>query len=121
MTDRVFVRDLQIFARHGVHDAEGVLGQRFGLDLEAEFDLGPAGHADDYALTVGYDAMIAVATGAFAGCRFALVEAAAEAVAQALLGAFPAIARVTVEVRKPAAAIDAVFGTVGVRIARART
>ena len=121
MTDAVFVRGLELFARHGVHEAEAALGQRFGLDLEARLDLGPAGRADDYALTVGYDAMIAVATEAFTARRYALVEAAAEAVAAALLARFPAIERVTVEVRKPAAAIDAVFGTVGVRIERTRT
>jgi 7,8-dihydroneopterin aldolase/epimerase/oxygenase len=118
--DTVFVRDLKLFARHGVHEAEAVLGQRFALDLEARLDLAPAGRTDDLALTVGYDAMIAVATEAFAGRRFALVEAAAEAVAAALLARFPRIERVRVEVRKPAAAIDAMFGTVGVRIERAR-
>ena len=118
--DTVFVRDLKVFARHGVHEAEGVLGQRFALDLEARLDLAPAGRSDDYALTVGYDAMIAVATEAFAGRRYALVEAAVEAVAAALLAGFPLIERVAVEVRKPAAAIDAVFDAVGVRIERAR-
>jgi 7,8-dihydroneopterin aldolase/epimerase/oxygenase len=120
VSDRIFVRDLTIFARHGVHEAEAALGQRFALDLDAWLDLGPSGRSDDLALTVGYDAMIAVATEIFAGRRFALVEAAAEAVAAALLARFPPIERVAVEVRKPSAAIDAVFGTVGVRIERRR-
>lgn len=118
--DTVFVRDLKLFARHGVHPAEGALGQRFALDLEARLDLGPAGRADDLALTVGYDAMIAVATEVFTARPYALVEAAVEAVAAALLDRFPAIERVSVEVRKPAAAIDAVFDAVGVRIERGR-
>jgi dihydroneopterin aldolase len=52
--------------------------------------------------------------------RFYLIEAAAEAVATALLNGFPLIGRVVVEVRKPSAAIDAVFDHVGVVIERAR-
>ena len=54
------------------------------------------------------------------GDPIATIEAAAEAVATALLNGFPLIERVVVEVRKPAAAIDAVFEHVGVVIERAR-
>lgn len=118
--DRIFVRDLQLFARHGVMAEEAALGQRFALDIEAALDLAPAGASDAYADTVGYDALIAVASEVFTGRRFALIEAAAEAVAAALLARFPTLARVEIEVRKPAAAIDAMFAQVGVRIARGR-
>lgn len=118
--DRIFVRDLQLFARHGVMVEEAALGQRFALDIEAVLDLRPAGLSDAYADTVGYDALIAVAAETFTQRRFALIEAAAEAVAGALLARFPRLARVEVEVRKPAAAIDAVFAQVGVRVVRER-
>lgn len=119
MGDRILVRDLQVFARHGLLPEEAALGQRFALDLDAHLDLRAAGEADDIHRTVGYDALIAVATEAFC-TRRKLIEAAAEAVAEAILQRFPAIQRVVVEVRKPSAAIDAMFGHVGIAIERSR-
>lgn len=119
MTDRILVRDLQVFARHGLLPEEAALGQRFALDLEAHLDLRGAGESDDIHQTVGYDALIAVATQAFSRRR-KLIEAAAEGVAAAILERFPAVGRVVVEVRKPSAAIDAVFSHVGIAIERSR-
>ncbi len=120
MSDRILVKDLQIFARHGVLPEEARLGQRFSVDVTAHLDLRPAAESDDYAKTVGYDALVRLVIETFTARRFSLIEAAAEAVAQALLAAFPLIERVVVEVRKPAAAIDAVFDHVGVVIDRSR-
>ncbi len=120
MSDRILIRDLQVFARHGVLPEEGRLGQRFALDITAHLDLRAAGESDDYGKTVGYDALARLAIGTFTAKRHALIEAAAEAVAQAALARFPAIERIEVEIRKPAAPIDAVFAFVGVRIERSR-
>lgn len=120
MADRIVVRDLQVFARHGLLPEEAALGQRFALDITAHLDLRAAGETDDFARTVGYDALIGVAAESFCARRRKLIEAAAEAVAAAILARFPAIDRVEVEVRKPAAAIDAVFGYVGIAIERSR-
>jgi dihydroneopterin aldolase len=117
--DRILIRDLQVFARHGLLPEEAALGQRFALDIDAYLDLEAAGRSDDFARTVGYDALIEVATQAFSARR-KLIEAAAESVASAILARFPPVERVIVEVRKPAAAIDAVFGHVGVAIERSR-
>lgn len=121
MSDRILVRDLQLVAHHGVLPEEAALGQRFVLDITAHLDLSAAGTSDDLASSVSYADLIAVAAERFTGARFALIEAAAEAVAAALLARFPAIEQVHVEVRKPAAPIDAVFGYVAVAIERRRT
>ena len=116
MSDRIVLKGLQIFAHHGVLPEEKKLGQRFALDVTAFLDLRPAGESDDYTRTVCYDALTKIVLETVTAKRFYLIEAAAEAVAQALLAAFPAIERVVVEVRKPAAAIDAVFDHVAVVI-----
>ncbi|HEX2724940.1 MAG TPA: dihydroneopterin aldolase [Beijerinckiaceae bacterium] len=120
MSDRVVLKDLQVFARHGVRPEEKKLGQRFAVDVTAFMDLRPAGESDDYGRTVCYDALTRTVIDTLTAQRFYLIEAAAEAVAQTLLTTFPLIDRVMVEVRKPAAAIDAVFEHVGVVIERAR-
>lgn len=120
MSDRILVRDLQVFARHGLLPEEKTLGQRFAVDVTAYLDLGPAGRSDDYAETVCYDRLIQTVLETLTKQRFFLIEAAAEAVAAAALAGFPRIARIAVEVRKPAAAIEAVFAFVGVAIERGR-
>jgi dihydroneopterin aldolase len=121
MSDRILVRDLQVFARHGLLPEEKALGQRFVIDITAFLDLAQAGRTDDLARSVSYVDLIETATTTLTRQRFGLIEAAAEAVAVALLAGFPAIERVAIELRKPGAPIDAVFGHVGVAIERSRT
>jgi dihydroneopterin aldolase len=121
MSDRIIVKDLQVFARHGVLPEESRLGQRFAVDVTAFLDLRPAGESDDYAQTACYDTMVRTISEAMTQRRFALIEAAAEAVATAVLARFPAVQQVAVEVRKPAAPIDAVFAHVAVAIERRRS
>ena len=120
MSDRIILQGLQVFARHGVLPEENKLGQRFVLDVTAFLDLRQAGRSDDYNQTVCYDALTRLVLETVTTKRFYLIEAAAEAVAQAILAAFPPIERVVIEIRKPAAAIDAVFDHVGVVIERSR-
>jgi dihydroneopterin aldolase len=120
MSDRIILKGLQVFARHGVLPEENRLGQRFAVDVTAYLDLRPAGESDDYKRTVCYDGLTRMVMETLTAQRFYLIEAAAEAVATALLNGFPLIERVVVEVRKPSAAIDAVFEHVGVVIERAR-
>jgi dihydroneopterin aldolase len=120
MSDRIILKDLQVFARHGVLPEEKRLGQRFAVDVTAYLDLRPAGASDDYNKTVCYDAMTQAVTETLTQRRFRLIEAAAEAIAATVLARFPAVERVAVEVRKPSAAIDAVFAHVAVAIERTR-
>ncbi len=56
----------------------------------------------------------------FKARNFKLLEAAAGAVAEAVLAVFPAIAAITVTVHKPHAPIAAIFGDVGVTMTRRR-
>jgi len=120
MSDSLFVNGLVLHAHHGVHRHEERLGQPFVLDVMMELDLGPAARSDKLKDTSSYDEVVEVVTHAFCARRCKLVEAAAGAVAEALLGRFPAVARVRVTVRKPRAPVAAVFDDVGVTLVRAR-
>ena len=120
MTDAVFVTGLSLHAYHGVMQHEAKVGQTFHLDLVLDIDLTEASHSDKLADTVGYDQVVDIASQAFCGRRYRLVEAAAGAVAAAVLERFPRVARVRVTVHKPHAPIAATFADVGVTIVRAR-
>ena len=120
MTDAVFVTGLSLHAYHGVMQHEGKVGQSFKLDLVLEMDLMAASRSDKLADTVGYDQVVEVVSRAFCAKRYRLVEAAAGAVADAILTRFATVSAVRVTVHKPHAPIAATFADVGVTIARSR-
>ena len=120
MTDQVFVNGLALHAYHGVMQHEAKVGQTFQLDLVLDIDLTGASRSDKLADTVGYDQVVDVASSAFCARRYRLVEAAAGAVAEAVLDRFPTVLSVRVTVHKPHAPIAATFADVGVTIARSR-
>lgn len=120
MTDQVFVNGLALHAYHGVMQHEAKVGQTFKLDIVLDIDLAKASHSDKLADTVGYDQVVDAASKAFCVKRYRLVEAAAGAVAEAVLGRFPQVQAVRVTIHKPHAPIAATFEDVGVSIARTR-
>lgn len=120
MTDSIYVSGLALHAFHGVMDHEATVGQTFYIDLTLDIDLFHASRSDKIADTVGYDQVVEVASKTFCAQRYRLVEAAAGAIADAVLAAFPPVASVRVTVHKPHAPIAATFSNVGVTIARAR-
>ena len=120
MSDRIFVTGLSLHAYHGVMEHEEKVGQTFSLDLALDIDLAEASRTDKLVHTVSYDEVVQVASKAFCSRRFRLVEAAAGAVADAVLDRFPPVVSVGVTVHKPHAPIAATFADVGVSIFRAR-
>jgi dihydroneopterin aldolase len=120
MTDAVFVSGLALHAYHGVMQHEAKVGQTFLLDLVLDIDLAKASRSDKLADTVGYDQVVEVASRAFCQRRYRLVEAAAGAVAGAVLDRFAQVSAVRVTVHKPHAPIAATFADAGVTLARGR-
>jgi 7,8-dihydroneopterin aldolase/epimerase/oxygenase len=120
MSDAIFVNGLILHAYHGVMPHEAKVGQPFGLDLELDIDLGEASRTDKLKSTVSYEMLVKTASEAFCTKRYRLVEAAAGAVAEAVLDAYPRVRSVRVTVRKPHAPIAATFDDVGVIITRNR-
>jgi dihydroneopterin aldolase len=120
MSDAVFIDGLALHAYHGVMQHEAKVGQTFKLDLVLDIDLGEASRSDKLRHTVSYDLVVTTASEAFCSRRYRLVEAAAGAVAGAVLDGFPQVRRVRVTVHKPHAPIAATFDDVGVTVERAR-
>jgi len=120
MSDRIFIKGLALHAYHGVMPHEGKVGQTFSLDLELNIDLSVAARSDRVANTVSYDKAVTCASDAFCAQRFRLIEAAAGAVADALLSTFQLVRAATVTIHKPHAPIAATFDDVGITLTRAR-
>ena len=120
MTDTIFVSGLLIHAHHGVMAHEEKVGQRFVIDLELATDLGTASRSDKLADTVNYGAIVDTTTEVFTQRSYRLIEAAAGAVADAILAKFVKVSAVRITVRKPHAPIAAIFGDAGVTLSRRR-
>ena len=120
MNDAIFVHGLVLHAYHGVMQHEGKVGQTFRLDLMLTIDLAEASRSDKLKDTVSYDRVVKTASEAFCARRYRLVEAAAGAVADAVLDGFAQVRAIRVTVHKPHAPIAATFADVGVTIERTR-
>jgi len=120
MADTIFITGLSLHAYHGVMEHEQTVGQTFAIDLVLNIDLSEASRSDKLANTVSYDQVVDVVSRAFRAQRYRLVEAAAGAVADAVLAGFPQVSGLRVTVHKPHAPIAATFMDVGVSIERAR-
>jgi len=121
MSDSIFITGLLIHAHHGVMPHEEKVGQRFVIDLELAIDLAQAAKSDKLVDTVSYASIVETATRAFTDGNYRLVEAAAGAIADAVLAAFRRVQSVKVTVHKPHAPVAATFEDVGVTIERARS
>lgn len=118
--DQLFIRGIAIFARHGVHQAEADLGQRFALDLTLELDTREAGRTDDYNRTVCYASVFQTVREIAETRRFKLIEALGETIADQLLADHPRLTAVEIEIRKPSAPVAGIFDTIGLKIRRER-
>jgi dihydroneopterin aldolase len=118
--DRLFIRGIAVFARHGLHAAEAELGQRFDIDLVLEFDTSEAGRTDDYSRTVCYGSVFQTVRDIAENQRFKLIEALGEAIAERVLADYPRLDAVEIEIRKPSAPVAGIFDTIGLSIRRVR-
>lgn len=116
--DRIQLRGLRVVGTHGVLPEEQARPQPFELDLDLAVDLALASVSDRLADTVDYGAVAELAAGVVAGPSFELLEALAEAVAQAALVSDLRITEVTVHLRKLRPPLPMDLDTVGVRITR---
>lgn len=103
--DELHIRDLIIFANHGVFPEETKLGQKFVLDMTLYIDAYAPALADDLEKSVNYGEVCHFTTDFFQKNTYKLIETAAEMTANAILNEFPLLKGITLEVKKPWAPI----------------
>lgn len=113
------LHNLQVSCIIGIYPHEREHAQTVFLDIELDYDFGPAAASDAIADAVDYDHVVTSVTGLIQVGRFQLIEAMAEATAAMLLKQLPMVTAVRLEIRKPAAVPAAASSFV--RISRTRT
>ncbi len=118
--DRIIIKGLEVFAYHGVNSEEKVNGQSFVVDLILSAELQAPGRSDDLADTVNYARAVKTVKRVMEEKSYNLNKRQAQAIADAVLGEYPAVSSVTVTLKKPEAPINASFDYVAVQIERSR-
>lgn len=119
MSDRVTLRGMRFFGRHGVLLEERLEPQPFDVDVILRRDLSVPAASDELADTVDYGAVYTLVGSVVEGRSFRLIEALAGAIADAVLAGL-VVDDVEVRVRKPKAPLPGAFETVEARLRRRR-
>jgi dihydroneopterin aldolase len=98
--DRLLLQGMEFYGYHGDIEAERALGGRYGVDVELFVDLHAAGRSDSLDDTIDYVRCFQVVRELVENRQYRLVEALAEAIAQALLREHTAATSVRVRVAK---------------------
>jgi dihydroneopterin aldolase len=118
--DRVALRGLRGYGRHGVLPSERANGQPFLVDVELGLDTRRAAKSDDLADTVDYAGLADQVVALVEGEPVNLIETLAERIATMCLE--PAgVEQVQVTVHKPEAPVTVAFEDVSVTIMRSRS
>ena len=118
--DKITIKKLEVFAKHGVYPEERALGQKFVVSAELYMDLRNAAKSDDLDKSIDYGKMCLVIKRFVEKSAFMLIEALAESLTEKLLIENAALQKVKLEIRKPWAPVEVHLETVSVEIERSR-
>ena len=112
------IRDLEIFAHHGVYPEENEKGQTFFVSADLYLDTWQAEHTDDPTASVHYGIACERIKRVMTEKNYQLIERAAGEICEDLIQTFPELNKVQVRLYKPEAPIEIPFGTVFVEACR---
>lgn len=116
--DRITIKNLEVFANHGVFPEENKLGQKFLVSAELLGDTRKAGVSDELKHSIHYGLVAGEITSYMKAHTKKLIEAAAEELAEHLLFTFPLMKGIVLEIKKPWAPVCLPLETVSVKIER---
>jgi dihydroneopterin aldolase/2-amino-4-hydroxy-6-hydroxymethyldihydropteridine diphosphokinase len=117
--DQLIIKDLELFAFHGVAESEKDLGQKFILDLTLDVDMEDAGHSDDIHDAIHYGILCKELQEEFCKHAYDLIEKAANMLAEFILFNYPTVEKVDLVLKKPWAPVHLPLRYPAVRIVRA--
>ena len=118
MMDQITIKDLEVYANHGLYKEEKVLGQKFLVSAVLYVDTKLAGVSDQMEFSVDYGKVCHTIKEILIENDFNLIECVAETVAKKLLLKFSLISKLEIEIKKPWAPIGLPLDYVSVKIKR---
>ncbi len=117
--DEIRIKDLEVFANHGVFPEENELGQKFIVSAILFADTRDAGRYDRLTDSIHYGEVCQIIDQHMKEHTYKLIERVAEALAETLLMKYkPLLKKVSIEIKKPWAPIGLPLENVSVKIER---
>lgn len=116
--DKISIKNLEVFANHGVFPEENKLGQKFLVTATLYTDTRNAGMRDDLTQSIHYGIVSQKITDFLQEHTYQLIETAAEQLVQELLLHTEHLQAITLELKKPWAPVGLPLETVSVTITR---
>lgn len=116
--DRIHIKNLEIFAHHGVFPEENHLGQKFVVSATLFTHTREAGQTDDLTKSIHYGDVSHMIKQYLETHTCKLLETVAEGLAEELLLSVPRLEKVRLEIKKPWAPVGLPLETVSVEIER---
>lgn len=116
--DKIEIKNLEIFANHGVFPEENILGQKFVISATLYTDTRKAGLTDELTASIHYGEVSHMITKFTKGHTYKLLETLAENLCQMLLQELPLLKMITLRVEKPWAPVGLPLETVAVETTR---
>ena len=116
--DQIQIKNLEVFAKHGVFPEENVLGQKFVISAVLYTATREAGKTDDLTKSIHYGEISHWIKRFLEEHTYQLLETAAERLAEELLLQTERLERVRLQLQKPWAPIGLHLETVSVEIER---
>lgn len=117
--DRVKLINMVFYGYHGVVEQEKVLGGKYEVDVEFEFDMTSAIKTDHLRDTISYEEIYQLVQDVVTHSKFHLIEALAGKLLRVIFNTYP-VDLVLVRIRKPNAPVKGVLDTIEVEISRTR-
>ncbi len=118
--DKIIIKGMDIFAYHGVLDAEKILGQHFIFDIKIYHNLALSGKSDLLENSISYAEVYSTVEKVVKSNSFNLIESLAEKCAETVILKFGA-EKVKIKIKKPQAPINGNFEYCGVEIKRKKS
>ena len=116
--DKMYIKDLEIYAYHGVNIEEKNMGQRFIISLELSLDLRAAGESDDLTKTINYAELCHNIEKEFTKEKYDLIEKCVEELAKYILTTYSTVKKIKILLKKPWAPIGKPLDYAAVEIER---
>ena len=118
--DKIILKDITLFAYHGVNDDEKQNGQIFSVCITLFLDLKKPSKTDKLRDTVNYAAVIKTVKNAFCKKSYNLIERAADEIMTAVFNDFESVAEILITLKKPEAPVNADLSYAAVEMRRSR-
>lgn len=118
--DKITLKGMEFYGRHGVMKEEQILGQKFTVDITMCMSLNQAGAGDDLGKTVNYAEVYSLCRHIMEGTPVCLIERLAWLINEKIMKGYPEISSISTTVHKPGAPVGGIFQDVSVTLEKTR-